>query len=70
MSKKVITEGFIVNGGFSYHPIPRENLTKRELIAAIAMQGLLAGGNICGAKAVASTAIAVADELLKQLGNE
>jgi hypothetical protein len=42
-------------------------LTKRELIAAMAMQGLLAGHPIYDPNGVARTAVAYADALIERL---
>lgn len=52
----------------------QEGLTKRELIAAMAMQGLLQNEdyteNDLTREACASDAVKLADELLKQLNHE
>ena len=50
-------EDFYTTGGF----------TKRELIAAMAMQGLLAGAPIYDPSGVARTAVAYADALIERL---
>ena len=42
-------------------------LTKRELIAAMAMEGLLAGSSIYDPNGVARTAVAYADALIERL---
>jgi len=42
-------------------------LTKRELIAAMAMQGMLAGAPIYDPSGVARTAVAYADALIERL---
>ncbi len=46
---------------------PEFGLTKRELIAAMAMQGLLAGHPIYDPNGVARTAVAYADALIERL---
>ena len=55
--KYLFGEDFYVAGG----------LTKRELIAAMAMQGLLAGHPIYDPNGVARTAVAYADALIERL---
>jgi hypothetical protein len=47
-----------------------KGLTKREMFAMTAMQGICACGQILGTEAIAETSIEYADELLKQLDNE
>ena len=46
---------------------PEFGLTKRELIAAMAMQGMLAGHSIYDPNGVARTAVAYADALIERL---
>jgi hypothetical protein len=46
---------------------PEWGLTKRELIAAMAMQGMLAGAPIYDPNGVARTAVAYADALIERL---
>ena len=64
-----------------YHPdggidSPQQGLTKREYLAAMAMQGLLstmsfnAKLNIKVAECIAKESLLAADELLKQLSND
>lgn len=59
--------GFCNELGGSYS----QGLTKRELIAAMAMQGIIADGNsFTSPDSIADQAILFADELLKQLETE
>jgi len=45
-------------------------LTKREYFAGIAMQGLLVSNHDADFKEIAEWSVKMADELLKQLGDE
>jgi hypothetical protein len=62
-----------MNGNDAIYPMATEGdgfndgLTKRELIAAMAMQGLLAGHPIYDPSGVARTAVAYADALIERL---
>ena len=62
-----------MNGNDKAYPIGTDRfvcewgLTKRELIAAMAMQGLLAGHPIYDPSGVARTAVAYADALMERL---
>jgi hypothetical protein len=62
-----------MNGNDAIYPMATEGdgfndgLTKRELIAAMAMQGLLAGAPIYDPSGVARTAVAYADALIERL---
>lgn len=47
----------------------RHGLSKRELFAAMAMQGILADPNASNPKLCASLAVRFADALIKQLNN-
>lgn len=49
-------------------PVRYDGLSKRELIAAMCLHGLLAYGSNKTGKHVTTTAVEFADELLKKLG--
>lgn len=62
------------NGQLSAYPLETEDgydlgLTKRELFAAMAMQGLLAASDVAHG-AIPSTAVRMADRLLAELAKE
>lgn len=48
----------------------QEGLTKREYFAGLAMQGILANGSANGNEWICVRSLNLADELIKQLGDE